>query len=653
MRLTRIELRSFRSHTDTDIPDLERINWFGGYNGVGKSSIADGIAVALSGTTWGYEGGQHLDELRSTIGDPPCWSVRLHVDWGGDNGPGGIDRREGQGPKSKAQAEINSITGLAPETIRTVLYSGELMRMLRSGEYKKLRAMLMSLAGERRVTLADEHRTVLRESILPDPKEVNGTELDKLHKQAYQERTKVGRLVKSAGGKVAAPELPEILRGIKTTIPDDLEKLRELGQAARTQLDDLRSGLEDKHGSRERAEATLEGLRDTVERCKRQLEAEQDRIDSLPLSREQMAKRVKDMAAEMRQNAKTEKSVETKLNQQNDALGVILAEERAHKRRIEAARGLGDKCTECGQKVSKTAKQRLEKNRRAELEVAARQRQEVELALSQLKQTRDELPDRVAIATQLAKLERAQELLVEAEQAKTKLQRELGQAIEKLKEATQLVEQSDDADDETDIRNRIAKGEQIYSALMHYGGALQEYEQGGSASESVVAKHEQLDALVVYLDECKAELAGSDETLGVLEAVQQDLGDLGFEAELAPLLDSEEPRVNGRRARLLSVSEQLRLGIAVQIALARWSGLGIVLVDQWELLDREVAESCLRLLEDSELQVFIFGKIRSTEAWTDAGEECDPGTKFYLIGKEGEESRVIPIPSALHDRVAT
>ena len=68
MNIKEIHLTNFRSFKKSEVKNLRRVNYFGGQNRAGKSSIADAISVALCGICRGIDGrGSGTKGLRYTV----------------------------------------------------------------------------------------------------------------------------------------------------------------------------------------------------------------------------------------------------------------------------------------------------------------------------------------------------------------------------------------------------------------------------------------------------------------------------------------------------------------------------------------------------------------------------------------------------------
>src|ERR1043166_6852275 len=159
--------------------------------------------------------------------------------------------------------------------------------------------------------------------------------------------------------------------------------------------------------------------------------------------------------------------------------------------------------------------------------------------------------------------------------------------------------------------DRITEGERILSAVTAYEGARAGAGGGGADRERLAAEHAELETLVEALGPNgirTSATGGVEELQGELNGY---LGQLGLSVDLLPFIKgSDDLLVNGRAARLLSSSEAIRFGVAFQCAVASWSGVGVVCVDDFDRFDQESGAAVQALLGQSGHQVLIFSTIR-------------------------------------------
>jgi len=139
-----------------------------------------------------------------------------------------------------------------------------------------------------------------------------------------------------------------------------------------------------------------------------------------------------------------------------------------------------------------------------------------------------------------------------------------------------------DADLST-LRARIARGEHVIREARALAAEWTAYTDAKTRATAARKRVDDLEARVELLGPKGARVAALGAALEAFAVeVNTALGPFGL--ALAFALDPWDLTVNGRSIARLSGSERFRVGVAVQLAIARRSGLGFVLVDGADIL---------------------------------------------------------------------
>lgn len=634
MNLRSMKLTDFRSYASAELADLGRMNVIGGLNGSGKSTLLDALAVALTGTCRGAEAGRGLDELRRTGGRK--WQIELAI----ETKPGEIERirrNEGEGPRSATQDHVDGLLGMSGARARACLYSGELLRLAP----KEAQRLILDLCDPG-VEVPDRVRDLVRKHLgagLISPGAVSMQVIDDLYKAAFSARTEAGRDMKAHSA--AAPAIPQGLEQLSGKRLPEIEEIRK-GTIER-RLAEL--GKERDAYVRERAGLIAAGQRLAVQVAERQkaIEDAQAEFKGLP----------EDATAElMRLNDRLDSIVAASQEgvAAREALRNQVSEARARARAAQAAvesvAGVkAGKCPTCHSAVSAAQVKKLR-------DPLLKEKDEATKALSEIERRWEAIPqdaeDPAPLRREIARLEssgkRRDELAATIRKNDTELQnlrmdlaRESAAAGEKDSEIEGKIAALD---------GRIAEGQGKLKLVVEYEGALKAAGEAQAWGDRAAAKHADLEWLVGELGPkgpLRAQAAGG--TAEFQEKVGAHLAEFGFSADFGPLLDATgDPLVNGRPARLLSSSEAMRFGIAFQVAIAGWSGLGIVAVDDWERFDGASLRTAQKILAESGQQVFIFTVVRDADEFRKKAARA--GGHFYLAAGSDEGSVLEQIASA-------
>jgi len=635
MKLTKLQLLNFRCFEDATIDRLSDYNLFAGFNGQGKSTILDAIAVALTGTCRGADTGRALGELRRK-GSRRKWGVELNADVPDESGSGyrKLGRTEGEGPRSKTQEHVDELLGLDGARIRACLYSGELLQLDRKAAQKLLVNMAPSATVRIPVPLIEELSAFATEDAISNMKaDLDMKDLDTLYGQVFGMRTTVGQELRALGDGEAAEPMPPAdkyrkmrlvdveasVAGMKTKIED----LRGTGNRIRAALEDLTSGeqrLEERH--RQLTERSKEDV-DVPGGIDEEMEGLSSQVNELVKKKTAIAQNIKHLQ------------------------GMLASEKHeagAARESLQAMRETGAGCHICGTKLTAAKK----KNRMAAL------LEQADVKDTKAKETSEQLGGEMQRERQIAG--EANEISVRyqtLEIRKNGLGRRLQEAadnkaaLEKVtKQLIDLAQRKEEGlatleQEALDVARRITKGDERVDVLTRYVGMRTEYErQGSNARRDLQRRHDALTRLVEAFGpkgDLRAELAGGDEMAEFLGTVKRKLVALGFaEVALEPLLALEDDiHVDGLPTRMLSDSQQLLFGLAFQVAIADVTGLGIVCIDRWESFDAASAKVARQLIKTSSVQAFVFQVLRDRDRFIQVATKANATdtTSMYLVEK--------------------
>ena len=646
MKIRSLSLRDFRSYESASISGLNGFNFVCGPNGAGKSTILDAIAAALTGTCRGADTGRSLDELRRipAEGKGKKWELALTVERAGQHYS--IVRREGEGPRAAVQSLVDRDLGIPASRIRACLYSGELLRLDR----KDAQRLLLDLCGEELVfpvELQKQVLTLLGRTVTM----VGANELDGLYQQAYEARAEASRALKALTVPDAAlpPDLAALAGRPLDEIEDQAEQVKGKLARLRIERDELLARVARAEGDRPRLEEEI--------RAKSARLAEAEKAAKLAPSIKAAITKAEAAFDAAAYRQRTAEQAHADACARRDEIRQAV---QSIREQIEQVKSVGPACPTCSRTLTKEA--------RSEMLAAAMQEQmKAEVNLGRAEKLVDEARRAAAAApgadkekAALAELRAKQAAAVRADEARTQLAEELaasrdalaaldgaeGEPLEQLREKAAAIE------------GRIAAGGARLEALTRYLGALQGREAIVAKRDEAEARHAALSSLCALLGPggLRAQATGG---VGAFEAVVEELlRPMGFDVDLGPLVRLEDdPRVNGRPARLLSSSELIRFGVALQIAIARASGLGIVAVDDWDRLDPASAKAAqgalAAALADGLDQVLVFSTLRTTAEEYSAKAGAARGIRFYLVNKDAVVgSRVIPLGAENEEEAA-
>ena len=583
MRILKLTLKNFRSHTET-VLDLDRFTFVRGPNGCGKSSIQMALEYLFTGrceiTDAAGRGAEAL--IRTGAKD-------LEVSATLENGETTSRRRTSRShivelngqrvPVDAAEASLEK--RFAPtDVLSAVLHAGRFLEMS-DAEQKRLLAQVVA-AGKG--DIPDEISDALR-SIHEEPPRLAGVaDVEAAYRRFYDLRAETNRVLKALG------------QMNKPDIPSDLPPVGEV----KKKLEDLRQQKERLVAQKAQGEAAWESTQSRL----KQMQAEIEEVLSEILSPSEEGELV---GLASRQGG-TEK-----LRQQRTGL---IAEQKAIEASLAAVEGLAGKCPTCRRPISEDVKgEKIEtlRERLAELD-------------GLIQGTNEELNENAEIAAAASRLEGhrkalARRVKLEEEQAKLR-----------------SVPRPDTGDMEsrmTILVERINKGERVLEKAQHLERAKERWEWYVDKTSTMEARSRVFDRLVEFLGPNGAMIGQISGRIGPFtEDLNRHLAAFRYSCSIAfepfeiRVSTSEENRC-GLSLKQLSESERFRFGAAFQIALAIVTGLRFVVIDRADVLDKENRKMLTGLLLNSELdQAIVLATSDEAPPWS-----VPKGVKFVSLAR--------------------
>lgn len=186
------------------------------------------------------------------------------------------------------------------------------------------------------------------------------------------------------------------------------------------------------------------------------------------------------------------------------------------------------------------------------------------------------------------------------------------------------------------LQGRISKGEMVLKAAVAYWQTMERLEKEAAqhaAMEAVVAR---LEGVCESLGPNGARVQALEQAIGrFTEAINASLKPFGWTVRFD--LDPWTVVVNQRQLQTYSESEQFRIGIAMQLAIAQVSGLSFAIIDRLDMLDAKNRSLATQMILSSPLeQVFILAT-REPTAPLPSGK----GLLAYRLGKQGGRSVIL------------
>ncbi len=586
MRINTLELTNITRYEHTIMQFDEPMTVIVGHNADGKTTIADAIRQGLTGECARTERGGGKQERMVRTGSQQG-SISLSVSSNGTEPivvtrfvPGKLMIEGQHGNKTQLQDNLCRHIGVELPVLSAALSTSAILEMS-SGELKSLFFGLLGLSFEmddiiKRVLIAvGERLECSAHDWLEDAPNScwtgEASTFDKLHKYFYDLRRDTNRDVKNLG------ELPPQMK-LMSDLPDKAEVVEQL-QEIRKKRDGLLS--------MKTAAAMQEGKRKKLER-----------------DIEDWTVRLEDAGDPEKARAELERDQQTMRELENE-LTVCRAEAKAYEDAADklaesTACPLAPELITCS--MTKPKREKLVAELRTKMEMAEKSAHDAHRAL-------EPLCDAVrSLQAEVGKPSRAA------------LEEQISQARQELEQMDKpFLETSDYEEEITNLGERIAKGEALLADINRSEGATEAQAAQVAKRSKLEEQAQVLDALVKTLSPKGLPGKILDESIGpIQQSANERLSALtGGRYQLHIEVDPDFAIIVDHDGvssplGLLSSSEQQRVGIILQDAIVRLSGLRFLIVDEADKLDPEnralLMEYLLDIIDDYD-QVLVLSTI--------------------------------------------
>jgi len=609
MQIKSLSINNLRSHRSTSMNGLQRINMILGQNFAGKSTILDALCYGFRGVCRGIdEGGRGGDGLVSTDINGRSLAKSFSVVIETDNGT--ITRNgPGDGPRSNVQKIVDGIFAKASSRMVDPRILVESTRFLDMPPAEQ-KAVIQQLTG------AEVPREAVQEALGDDfphieplwPEDLTAapvSTLDSIEKYVREQR----RLLKREVEFLKPPDMSGYVEDLRKMTADQAESLAERIKA---KLDSLKAEYQKDAGGLEREIDRLGELNSDVEALK---------------MRAKSAPKAVDTKADINDS---EKAI-GKLNEELLALPMPgdVGDARA---RLAALQKDTSKCYVCRRALDKAKRTKLVKALENEIGsegTGDRNSQQIKTEIE-------------AIQTYILECQTRQSQYDSAVENRAEAKKQLDTAVTRQKAQQALVDSmKSEAPVSNELPDRIAKGDQKLIDVRTYVQARRLYERQTKELEAATAKRDAFERLCTALGpkgNVRAEMIQSGGT-DFAATVSQIAGPMNLDFAIEP----EPFRLlsRGRDVSLLSTSQRLRLGFAIQVAVSRITGLGFVCVDNVDWLDTSGRSALSKAMAGVPEQVFLCATSKiPDDQYVRPDPAKTPGWSFYLVKGDGDSSQV-------------
>lgn len=187
------------------------------------------------------------------------------------------------------------------------------------------------------------------------------------------------------------------------------------------------------------------------------------------------------------------------------------------------------------------------------------------------------------------------------------------------------------------LRVRIRNGEDLWRKASAYFNQVERTEEQTLRKRELDAKVEELERLCVVLGPSGVRLEALGKAISTFtERINRFTVPFGWTVTFA--LDPWGVLINDRPILTYSESEQFRIGIAVQLAIAELSGLSFAIVDRLDMLDVENRKKATEMIMASPVGQVI---VLSTREPNQPLPQSQPGLLVYRLGKQNGRTVVL------------
>lgn len=533
MFLRSLSLTNFRSYRGVELPLSAKRVLICGRNGAGKSSVKEAIRYALTGRSVVTDGRGSGADLLMPTGESSV-KVGLDVDEVGDV----LRARIAGTNELHLSGVIGDLTTQQDALLLKINTSLPYLEAVLSTE------QFLSLHHAEAKTLVLE---LLNVTIPYDNKSMTLDQIELRYQNAMEDR----KAAKQSQRMMKVPEKPVPAPGLPSPLPS-LDSIDALATKIRAELETRMSGVGVSEGKRQVLQSRLEKMR-------------------VPKAHEDVSALKSSLLA-------LEEQIEAESERNPAPVSETNTAERLHflRGRIEALQAHAptkgcvlDPSVPCG-----TSKQKFNgKVREYQTEIDGMPPlPESPLPASKLtlmKRESDDLLGRIRAAE--ATIRENAERLVECE------------ALEAELSSLAIVSPEQKADIDA-LRARLERGAELRKGAEAYWSALSRHEDAVARKQEVDEKVERLEKLCTELGPKGIRLKALDAAIGTftgkINAFTEPFGwTVSFE------MDPWKVLINGRPSQAYSESEQFRIGIAIQLAIAELSGLSFAVIDRLDMLD--------------------------------------------------------------------
>ncbi len=186
------------------------------------------------------------------------------------------------------------------------------------------------------------------------------------------------------------------------------------------------------------------------------------------------------------------------------------------------------------------------------------------------------------------------------------------------------------------LRERIGHGEALQKTTRAYLADVTRHEEAQRALRAKQQEIVTLEQTVDALGPNGVRVAALEAAMGrFLAAINEFTGKFGLAVSF--VLDPWAVLVNDRPVETYSRSEQYRIGIAIQLAVAALSGIGFAIVDELDILDTEFRNIMGRLIHQAPIEQILIMQTREDNQPLPQL----PGWLVHRIGKTAEGTSII------------
>jgi DNA repair exonuclease SbcCD ATPase subunit len=600
-----LSITNLRSHRLTELNGFEKVVMCVGQNYSGKSTILDALCFALKGVCRGTdEAGRNSDRLISADGNgrqlAKSFTVKVETD------VGVIERTgPGDGPRSAVQTAVDGLLGRASTRLvdpRLLIQSTWFFELTANEQKAVIQRLTAAEVRRQDVAGALGQDFAAIEALWPAEEASRSlSDLDEIEKHVREQR----RLAKKEADFLRPVDLgsyPEAIRKLTVAQAEDLEqkigtKLKALKDQARQQS----AGPEIERGKLVLLEGAVEALKMQI--ASQPIASIQDLDKDIASTEAEIAKR--------REGA-------VGMPGPSDVVGA-----KAKLAQLKTATG---KCWVCDRLLDEKHKAKIRAKLEGEIASAEKAQAEIVTLQRQVAKLTAWLDDRRQARADLAAALKANEGVAEKMDAALR-------AVEKQRAVVKALQPAEEG-----LDARIKTGDERLVEVRTYLQARRLYERQLKQVEVVSARVATMERLCEALGPKGPVRTGIASTGGVdfAAAVNEVAAPLGLNVAIEP----EPFRIlaRGRDASLLSTSQQLRLGFAMQIVIARMTGLGFVCVDNLDWIDQAGRRTISQAVRTIPEQVFVCATLAMPDDQYRA--PTLPGWGFYLVAGDGDSSSV-------------